>query len=511
MVQKFKSLALERQMFLSFSCASALLLIATLFVALYFDIDRQYQNIDASIANTASYAASLDDVVDMLERGYPSGKVNSQLDKLHRSFTALDTIAVYNRDGLRFYHTSRHESGDTFISGEETPILSGSEPYITSGYSTQGAQRKAFHAVYSESGEVIGFVTVAIFLSDIMERNLSLLPAFFFILAASLVIALLLSRGIVKLLRSSLHGYQPAELLDLYIRQDEVLNAIEDGLIATDSTGTVLFSNNKASQLFQQEENIPLQGRNIREFFPGSSCTQVAQSGVPIHNHSQVIHGHSVLATVLPVRADSGKQGVLSVFHDKTEMQKLSDQLSGAREMLDTLRFFNHEFMNKLHIILGYLQTDQIQEATQFIINSSLVSSQSIRETADCIRIPRLCALIIGKMMHASELGILLTVSHDSSCREENLLLPVEDWAAIIGNLLENAIEELSRSQPEIREIQLSLYCRPDCNLLICEDTGGGIPTDLLPHIWEKGVSSKGDDRGFGLNLVGQLIEKNHG
>ena len=511
MFQKFKSLALERQMFLSFSCASALLLIATLFVALYFDIDRQHQSIDASIATTAAYAASLDEVSEMLERGYPSGKAAAQLDKLHHSLSSLDTIAVYSRDGLRFYHTSRNESGDTFVSGEETAILSGAAPYITSGYSTQGSQRKAFHAVTNGEGEIIGFVTVAIFLSDIMQRNLALLPAFFCILAAALVIALLLSRGIVRLLQSSLHGYQPDELLDLYIRQDEVLNAIEDGLIATDGRGVVLFSNKQARRLFQQQEDVPLQGRNILEFFPESSCTQVAQSGVPIHNHSQVINGHSVLATVLPVRANSGQPGVLSVFHDKTEMRKLSDQLSGAREMLDTLRFFNHEFMNKLHVILGYLQTNQIQEATQFIINSSLVSSQSIRETADCIRIPRLCALIIGKMMHASELGILLTVSHDSSCREEDLLVPVEDWAAIIGNLLENAIEELSRSQPEIREIQLSLYCRPDCNLIICEDTGSGIPADLLPHIWEKGVSSKGDDRGLGLNLVGQLIEKNHG
>ena len=264
MIRKFKAMALERQMFLSFSCASALLLVATLIVALYFDIDRQHQSIDASIASTAAYTASLDEVVEMLERGYPSGAVKSQLDQLHRSMPSLDTIAVYDRDGLRFYHTSRHESGDTFVSGEESAILSGAPPYITSGYGTQGDQRKAFHAVTNQNGEIIGFVTVAIFLSDIMERNLSLLPPFYFILAAALVIALLLSRGIVKLLQSSLHGYQPDELLDLYIRQEQVLNAIEDCLIATDENGTVLFSNDKARRLFQQQEDIPLHGRNIR-------------------------------------------------------------------------------------------------------------------------------------------------------------------------------------------------------------------------------------------------------
>lgn len=107
----------------------------------------------------------------------------------------------------------------------------------------------------------------------------------------------------------------------------------------------------------------------------------------------------------MPILGENGSQGVLNVFHDKTEMRKLSDELSGARYMLDTLRFFNHEFMNKLHIILGYLQTGESQKAVQFIMNTSLVTSQSIRETADCIRVSHLCALIIGKMMPRRRAG----------------------------------------------------------------------------------------------------------
>ena len=112
--------------------------------------------------------------------------------------------------------------------------------------------------------------------------------------------------------------------------------------------------------------------------------------------------------------------------------------------------------------------------------------------------------------MHAAELGILLTVTHDSFCREEDLLLSPEDYATILGNLLENAIDELSRSHSEVREIKLSMYCRPDCNLVVCEDTGGGIAPDILPHIWDKGFSSKGEGRGFGLYLISRLVDE-HG
>ena len=156
---------------------------------------------------------------------------------------------------------------------------------------------------------------------------------------------------------------------------------------------------------------------------------------------------------------------MLNVFHDKTELQKLSDELSGAHYMLDTLRFFNHEFMNKLHVILGYLQTGETEKAASFIINSSLVSSQAIRETADCIRVSRICALVIGKMMHAAELGIRLAVAPDSYCPPGDLLLPEEDYVTIVGNLLENAVEELSRGEHDLKEIRLALYCRPDCNV----------------------------------------------
>lgn len=196
------------------------------------------------------------------------------------------------------------------------------------------------------------------------------------------------------------------------------------------------------------------------------------------------------------------------ILNDRTEMEALSDELSGAKSMLDTLRAFNHEFLNKLHVILGYLQTGETEKAISFIVNSNLVSSQAVRQTADCLRESNICALVIGKMMHAAELGILLSVSHDSRCAEKDLLMPVNSYITILGNLLENAIEELSACQKEVREITLGVYISPGCSIITCEDTGRGIPPELLEHIYEKGVSSKGAGRGTGLFLIHQIIEE---
>lgn len=510
MIQKFRKMTLERQMFVSFSCTSALLLVTTLLAVFSFEFHQQNKHMNALISSTAQYIASMDQVVKMLENGSSDPQVKEHLDSLYKYYTDLNTIAIYNKENLCFYHTGLNEAGETFIVWDETSNPDTTEPHLTTEYSTSGKQQRVFQTINNAKGEIIGFVTVSTFHAGALHQNSSLIAVFACILTAALIIALLTTKGIIKMLRRSLNGYQPAELLDIYLRQDGVLNAVEEGLIATDDQGIVIFSNDPAHRLLGTEEG-ELVGRKLAEFFPETICIQAAWEGKEEHNRSLVIGGYQVLVTTLPIQGKNGRRGALNVFQDKTEMRKLSDELSGAQEMLDTLRFFNHEFMNKLHIILGYLQTNQIQTAIQFIVNSSLVSSQSIRETADFIRAPRLCALIIGKMMHAAELGILLTVSRNSCCREEDLLISEKDYATILGNLLENAIEELSHGQHDVREIKLALFCRPDCNLITCEDTGGGIAPDLLQHIWEKGASSKGEGRGFGLNLVQQIVQEQNG
>ena len=510
MKQKFKQLPLEYQLYISFVGALSILLLLAMGITLYFDISRQRRELDYTISSTAAYVASLDSVEDMLESGYPDLTVKRQLDNLMENMQNLNVIAVYNTDCQRFYHTDRSESGETELGGDADAILAGSDPYITTGYGTYGTQRRAFHAVRTDDGTVVGFVMTSIFEASIIQQSHDIEIYFFIILAAVLLVGLFLSLWVVKILKNTLMGHHPAELLNMYRQQADVLNAIEDGIVATDLSGRVAFSNAAACRLFHKDEEELLH-QQMPEIFPESACVETAATGQPVHNRSLIIQSHPVLASELPIQSEAGCVGVLSVFHDKTEIMALSDELSGTKNMLDTLRAFNHEFMNKLHVILGYLQTGEIERAKSFIINSSIVSSKAIRETADCIRVSSVCALVIGKMMHAAELGITLSVASDSYFRDDGLLLPEQDYVTIIGNLLENAIEELSQGDHETKEIHLGVYCRSDYSLIVCEDTGGGIPEELRPRIFQKGISSKGDSRGMGLFLINQIVEQNHG
>lgn len=509
MISKIRKFSLEKQLLISFLTLSTCLLSLSLSITLSFNLTRQRQEIDKSISSVAAYIASLDHVTYMLELGYPTREAKKELDSIYITFSDLNVIDIYDTDGLRFYHTDRNESGETLLDGDEDKILKGSEPYITTGFGTHGSQRRAFHAIKDKSGEIIGFVMVSVFATYITDQAKALLPAYLLIAGFILLASVLLSHLIVRLLRASLMGHHPKELLDLYLKQDTVLNAMDEGIVASDQTGTIIFANQAAMNLFESDQ--PVTGRPISELFPFSTAEIILQSGAGLSHLSCQLSGHPLIYSELPIGTVPDIQGVLTILKDRSEIEKLSDELSGTKSMLDTLRAFNHEFLNKLHVILGYLQTGETEKAITFITNSNLVSSQAIRQTADCLRISQICALVIGKMMHAAELGILLTVTPDSRCMTKDLLLPMDAYITIIGNLLENAIEELTVSDSEIKEITLGVHMSETCTLITCEDTGRGIPDELLPIIFEKGVSSKGGGRGTGLFLINQLMELHGG
>ena len=71
-------------------------------------------------------------------------------------------------------------------------------------------------------------------------------------------------------------GYDPEELVNIYTRQDEVMNMIDEGLAATDLDGRILFANQKVSTILGRPANEPpLTHLMIQELFPQTAFDQV--------------------------------------------------------------------------------------------------------------------------------------------------------------------------------------------------------------------------------------------
>jgi signal transduction histidine kinase len=112
--------------------------------------------------------------------------------------------------------------------------------------------------------------------------------------------------------------------------------------------------------------------------------------------------------------------------------------------------------------------------------------------------------------------------SHKMQLQKVRLeLKPAEDLPRMVGdpgqiqqclvNLLFNAME----SMPEGGLITVRTAWESSQNLirLEVEDTGAGIPKELIPHIFEPFFSTKSQDKGVGLGLsvVYGIIKEHHG
>ena len=137
--------ALEQNLYRSFLLLSATLVLISLGFTLFFDISRQRKDMDKLISGTASYIAAIPDVAAMLENGYPDSTVTRDLDSLSLNIPDINVILISDKNGLRFYHTNRLKTGDSYVAGDEDAILAGSDPYITTGYGTHGMQLSLIH------------------------------------------------------------------------------------------------------------------------------------------------------------------------------------------------------------------------------------------------------------------------------------------------------------------------------------------------------------------------------
>lgn len=502
---------IEQQLYVIFGGGILLMLAASMLVTLYYSIFLNQQNIDESISDMAAVLSLAPLTADTLEGKEEPEKLREYLDHVRETTVNLDVITVCDTNSVRVYHPEKSKVGKRFIGGDEGDVLTGRDSYITDATGTMGPQRRAFHVVKNKNGETVGFVMAAVFTKRLSRMRSAILRVYGAMAAVLLGIGMLQVRYHMRYLKRVLMGYKPEEFVTKYVERSEVLDMMEEGIFAINPEGRVILMNRSARDMLGLSEKQAVEGELLTELYPETRLPEVMETRCPQYNVSMQMNHNHILASRMPLMEGGTVTGAVSIFRDKTEAIQLAEQLTGACYMLDTLRAFNHEFVNKLHVILGYLQLGDNQKAMDYIMNTTLVSSQVVKEVPGRIPVTHFSALIIGKMMQAGELGIRLSLTPDSFCDETSLLMPVDCYVTIIGNLLENAIEELNSRNYPVKEIRLGIYCGEKGSMIVCEDTGGGIAEDIRERMFEQGVSTKGSGRGTGMTLIKNLAEQYHG
>ncbi|MNI47213.1 Sensor histidine kinase DcuS [compost metagenome] len=208
----------------------------------------------------------------------------------------------------------------------------------------------------------------------------------------------------------------------------------------------------------------------------------------------------------MPIRVGGTIAGAIATFRDKTELAVLAERLSGISVYADALRAGAHEFMNKLHVIMGMTHMGLYDELQQYISGTVSNHQNEIGAITRQVKDPVMAGFLLGKLSRAREAGTELLLSGDSYLPEAADPQVIHELITIAGNLLDNAQEALE-GQP-VKEIVLAFHYSGGRLSCVVQDNGPGIPRPLQEQIYTQGYSTKGERRGMGLYLVRKSVEK---
>jgi two-component system CitB family sensor kinase len=189
---------------------------------------------------------------------------------------------------------------------------------------------------------------------------------------------------------------------------------------------------------------------------------------------------------------------------DRTEVERLADELGAVRMMTQALRAQRHEFANRLHTVHGLLHTgspaEAAADAAEYV--SALLDSPAVTlaDDSEAIASATVRAYLGGQVARAAELGVELTVA-ETSWVPQRLVAPVE-VVTVLGNLVTNAVEAARTSSVRPARVEVDLLADGRDLVLSVANTGDGLPADRLPTLFAGGVSTRGEGRGLGLAIA---------
>ena len=479
----------------------------TLLLTIYSE--RSYM--DRNLMNSAQVIAHVPAVAQVLESGVPSETLNTFLDDTIRQVSDIDIIVVADTDSIQLYYPDRDYVGTRYAGKDQQRVLDGEGAYTSNDTGLSGIDRCAYAEVRGEDGELLGFVVVGIYLRSLSGALWRTVISFLAIGIAAAGVGVLLSFQLSNRIKHALMGYEPDTLRLLFHQREDILEALEEGVLAIDGTCSVMYINRAAGEMLPIQPKKAM-GRPLHEIYPRSTLDRILRTGKPEYNVSmKSLENVRVLSDRIPIRENGAVVGAVAIFRNRTELTRLAEDLTGVRHMVDAMRAYTHEFMNKLHVVLGLLQIGEQERAERYIMDTTRIQQEAVSRIVARIEEPSVAALLVGKTSRASELGIRLRLDPGSTLGKESAWLPGEAYVTILGNLIENAIEVLNQSNRTPKEIEVSIRESAEGLFLCVEDTGPGLPQEMEKGLFRQGSSTKGTGRGTGLFLVKDIVDTYQG
>lgn len=227
---------------------------------------------------------------------------------------------------------------------------------------------------------------------------------------------------------------------------------------------------------------------------------------------SQQSHDYFFIISIISILMMVGTIFLLNSFGTKLELQTMEQTegvyLQNIEELISSVRAQRHDYHNHLQVISGLVQRKEYEEVSIYLkeLNIELQSQQALLQ----LNHTSLAALLQAKKEIAQVHNVTMKI--DAYTAIPIMEIKSYELVQILGNLLDNAIEEEIQVPADRRMIHVTIDQMLNC-LLVCHihNPNSWIEANNIEKIFQEGYTTKECHKGIGLQTVKRIVETYEG
>ena len=508
---KKRQRTLTRLMIIMTSLVVVSLLVTSFFVREYIK-KREDEIIRQKIYSTAKLISTDKGIIADLKRKQITPEIQEFANRVMED-TGTDFVVIMDATFTRYTHPKNELIGEKFSNLEDvsSTFTIGDHYSRQSGYLGEGL--RFFTAIKDEEGNNIGVVCVGYTKETVKKQILHSQEKILLALLIGIIFAIGLAIMYNRKLKKILLNYEPEEIAYNYIEKNLISDHVSEGIIGIDINKKIIVKNNSANQILDKA-GLPKikKGEQIPEDMYELFFKSILEKNKSSRDELILLNHIEALINRNPIYQDDKLYGAVVTLRDQSEMKKLITELSGTEKYNDSLREQSDHFMNKLHVLHGLIEMKSYDEVEKFITYLKDDYHEKIGYISENINVPAIAGFLLAKVREAKQKNIALLIDPDSMIlNKDDLDELYNEILIILGVLIDNSMESIAKK--EGGKVVVYLYLNTEENILLCSvyDNGEGISEDIMENIFERGYSTKGENRGYGLNAVDTIVKKYNG
>jgi PAS domain S-box-containing protein len=354
--------------------------------------------------------------------------------------------------------------------------------------------------------------------------------------------------GFLEKLIGRLGRIGPEEVENYFLRLaqekgflETVFNAIQEGIIVTDSASRITYLNDAACELFGLQDSDAV-GKRLEERVRGLDWNSLTQSGGPVSRDMEIFYpaNRFINFYVVPLiierresKDSSGEQvGYAMILRDITESRRSAEQTLES-ERLNALTLLAagvaHEIgnpLNSLHIHLQLMERKvrELDEKTRVELQESIEIARAEIARLDSIVTQFLRAIRPTRpQLHPENINSIIEESvrfFSPEIKDRDIVVEQElrsdlPMLELDRDQMKQAFYNVIKNSLEAMKQRGILHIRSDMDerhvLIRFNDTGGGISAQNLSHVFEPYFTTKTTGSGLGLLIVRRIVREHGG